>query len=183
MAAKTTPGCFWKTEDICNISTLATLAQDQQSGKGAVANIYKTVKQDYELLRETLKRGNIELRQLYKVRGSMRINSEGVLEVRYVENQREKWRVICPEISRDVVIWTTHRQAHSGISRTINRIKMTWYWPGMTADIRRVVRTCEICQMAKSGGSKDSGGKAEAIRQASLAKTSSRLGGPSARNP
>ena len=120
-------GGSWKAEDICNISTLTALSQDQQSGNGAVAMIYKIVKQDSELLRETLERGSLELKQLYKMRGSMRVNSEGILEVRYMENQREKWRVFCLEASRNIVIWTTHRQAHSGVSRTTNRIKMTWY--------------------------------------------------------
>ena len=71
------PGCSWKTEDVCNISMLATLAQDQQSGKEAVAMIYKVVKRDAELMRETLERGSLELKQLYRMRGSMRINSKG----------------------------------------------------------------------------------------------------------
>ena len=101
------------------------LAKDQQSDKRAVAVIYRVVKQDTDLLRETLERGSLELKQLNKMRGSMRINSKGILEARFVENQQVKWRVICPEISRDVAIWTTHRQAHSGTSRTTNRIKMT----------------------------------------------------------
>ena len=153
----TDPGCSWKTEDVCTISTPTVLAQDQQSCKGAVAIIYQVIKQDTELLKETLERGSVELKQLYKMRGSMMINSERILEVRLVENQQEKWRVVCPEISRNVVIWTTHRQAHSGMSRTTNRIKMTWYRPGMTADIHCVIRTQEICQMAKSGGSKQPG--------------------------
>ena len=74
----------------------------------------------------------------------MRINSKGILEVHIVENHREKWRVVCPEISRNVVMWTTQLQAHSGISHTTNRIKMTWCWPGMTADIHSVIRICGI---------------------------------------
>ena len=157
MATRTDPGCSWRTEDICGISTPTMLTQDQQSGRGAVASIYQVVKQDTELLRETLERGSSELKQLHNMRGLMRVNSEGILEVRFVENRREKWRVVCPKISRNVVIWTTHRQGHSGISRTTNRIKMTWYWPGMTANICCMIRTCEICQMAKSRDSEDSG--------------------------
>ena len=141
VVSRADPGCSWKTEDVCNISTPIVLAQNQQSGKGAVAIVYKVVKQDTELMRETLERGSLELKQLYKMR-----DTRSTL----CGKPTGKWRVICPEISRNVVIWTTHRQAHSGISRMTNRIKMTWYWPGMTADICPVIRTCEICQMAKS---------------------------------
>ena len=86
VAMWTDPGCSWKVEDICNISALPTLAQDQHSGKGAVALIYKVTKEDTELLRETLGRGSLELKQLYKMRGSMRINPEGILEIRFVDN-------------------------------------------------------------------------------------------------
>ena len=108
VATQTDSGCSWKTEDACNISTLPTLAQDQQPGKVAVAIIYKVIKEDTELLRETLERGSLELKQLYRMRGSMRVSLEGILEVCFVENQRQKWRVVCPEISRNVLIWTTH---------------------------------------------------------------------------
>ena len=44
---------------------------------------------------------------------------------------------------------------HSGIVRTLRRIQLTWYWPGLTAQVRRLVQTCEICQTAKHGGTKD----------------------------
>ena len=50
--------------------------------------------------------GSLEPKQLYKMRGSMSINTEKILEVLFVENQREKWRVVCPEISKNMVIWT-----------------------------------------------------------------------------
>ena len=66
--------------------------------------IYQVVKQNTDLLRETMERGSSELKQQNKMRGSMIVNSEGILEVHFVENQREKWRVVCPEISRNVVI-------------------------------------------------------------------------------
>ena len=45
------------------------------------------------------------------------------------------------------------------MSRTLSRIQLAWYWPGMTADVRRVVRSCEVCQAAKSGGNHQPGGR------------------------
>ena len=36
--------------------------------------------------------------------------------------------------------------------RTLRRLRLSWYWPGMTSDIRRSIKTCEICQAAKYGG-------------------------------
>lgn len=45
-----------------------------------------------------------------------------------------------------------HRLVHSGIGKTLARVQLNWYWPGMTGEVRRVVRSCEVCQVEKSGG-------------------------------
>ena len=42
-----------------------------------------------------------------------------------------------------------YRQGHTGVDRTTKRVQANWFWPGMTADIRRLVNTCEACQAAK----------------------------------
>lgn len=57
--------------------------------------------------------------------------------------------MICPAPLRSSVIWELHRQHHAGIKKTTMRVCMSWYWPGMTADTRRLVRTCEVCQASK----------------------------------
>ena len=61
--------------------------------------------------------------------------------------------------SRSSVIWRTHTLAHSGVARTTNRLQLTWYWPGMTAMTRRIIRSCEVCQAAKHGGTKGPQGR------------------------
>ena len=38
---------------------------------------------------------------------------------------------------------------HFGIDKTIQRVEQTFTWPGMTADIREYVRTCDSCQRSK----------------------------------
>ena len=55
------------------------------------------------------------------------------------------------------MVWHTHDLAHSGAGRTLSRLQLTWYWPGMTAEVRQVVRTCEVCQAAKQGGTRATG--------------------------
>ena len=45
--------------------------------------------------------------------------------------------------------WEAHRKGHTGIDRTTKRVQAEWFWPGMTADIRRLVNACEACQAAK----------------------------------
>ena len=78
-----------------------------------------------------------ELKQCYRMKDAMRIDQDGILEVRLVENGRERWRIVCPETSWKAVIWQIHSFAHFWASRTVDRIKLTWYWPGMVAETRQ----------------------------------------------
>ena len=50
------------------------------------------------------------------------------------------------------MVWETHRLSHAGIMKTLKRLRLMWYWPGMISDMRRLVKSCEICQTAKTGG-------------------------------
>ena len=73
----------------------------------------------------------------------------GLLKIRSQEEPDGKWKVVCPKTLRKPVAWEAHRQGHTGIDRTLRRVQADWFWPGMTADIRRLVSSCEACQAAK----------------------------------
>ena len=81
----------------------------------------------------------------------MRIRPDGGLEIQIAKPGNPRWCLICPRPNRYNVIWSTHSLAHSGVHRTTNRITLSWYWPGLTADVRRLVKSCEKCQVAKHG--------------------------------
>ena len=57
------------------------------------------------------------------------------------------------------MVWQTHNLTHSGAGRTLSRLQLLWCWPGMTTEVRQVMRTCEVCQAAKQGGNKAAGGR------------------------
>lgn len=62
------------------------------------------------------------------------------------------WKLCVPEPQRQRVLQENHSQTsagHMGIRKTINRICSRYYWPGMTRDITRFVRSCESCQRYK----------------------------------
>jgi len=56
-------------------------------------------------------------------------------------------------------MWEVHKQVHSGVMRTLARLRLMWYWPGMTSDVRHLVYHCEVCQAAKKGGAHKSSGR------------------------
>ena len=40
------------------------------------------------------------------------------------------------------------------MNRAVARLQLTWYRPGMVADVEQILKTCEFCQVAKPGGNK-----------------------------
>ena len=67
--------------------------------------------------------------------------------------------VVCPGMDRGTVMWETHRMAHAGINKTVSRLLLSWYWPGLTADVRRAIKSCEVCQCAKTRGNHPAKGR------------------------
>ena len=135
------------------------LVKLQSEGETPLAVMYRLIRDGGELGAEQKDLGNTELRQLYQRRHALRINPKSILEIRVCPQGRARWCTVCPAALRRTIIWQTHEMAHSGSSRTLSRIQLTWYWPGMTAEVRQVVRSCEVCQAAKSGGTHPAGGR------------------------
>ena len=116
-----------------------------------VGLIYQLIKRgELTLTSEELELGGRELRRLHDMRQLMSIRADGVLMVNVSAGKNRRTQVaVCPPTIRPSVIWRAHELAHSGMAKTLARLKLSWYWPGMTAEVRIAVRTCEICQMAK----------------------------------
>ena len=134
------------------------LGRLQSSGTGTVAAVYQAVKQGVDIEEDVLAAGSPELRKLHQQRGAMRVLDNGLLEIRLSPHGTPRWNLVCPLTLRHSLIWQTHSMAHSGINKTLARLHLTWYWPGMSADTRRLIRSCEVCQSAKHGGTAGSVG-------------------------
>jgi hypothetical protein len=44
----------------------------------------------------------------------------------------------------------SHDGGHQGETMTIDRVRLGYYWPGMTSDISAFVHRCPLCQMVKA---------------------------------
>lgn len=63
-----------------------------------------------------------------------------------------EWKVVVPKGLRKSVLQENHDDVtagHLGIFKTKGRISQTYYWPGMSADVVKYVRGCEVCQAQK----------------------------------
>lgn len=123
-----------------------------------VADIYKAVEGGQDIPREKLESGSRELRKLHSLLPALKI-IKGKLVIQMKTNGRMRNCIICPATARKTVIWETHRLTHSGIMRTARRVRMQWFWPGMMSEIRKLIRTCETCQLAKQSTVPKSGNR------------------------
>ena len=60
-------------------------------------------------------------------------------------------RLVIPNLKMqsDIIQWYHHYLQHPGETRLELTLKEIMYWPGMTVQIRRYVKTCERCQKGK----------------------------------
>nr|CAD2200431.1 unnamed protein product [Meloidogyne enterolobii] len=66
------------------------------------------------------------------------------------------WKIIIPAGLKNTIIKEFHEDplqgAHLGLQRTLEKIKRTMFWKGMTRDITDKIRVCEVCQRRKIVG-------------------------------
>ena len=63
-------------------------------------------------------------------------------------------RVVVPRASRSELLRRIH-SSHLGVNGCLNRACECLYWPGMTADIKNYVSTCEACREYERGQVKE----------------------------
>jgi hypothetical protein len=131
----------------------------QKQADTDVGLIYQAVNEKKSLDEEEVSCHGRDLKKLAGMMPLMHIRKDGVLMVRVLSSNRATDCAVCPEVQRSEVIWATHRQAHTGVVRMNRKLRLIWYWPGMTADVRRLIGTCEVCQLAKNGGVTGAAGK------------------------
>ena len=105
-----------------------------------------------EILRE-LENGKIEVKRnefVYKKKNGMLVmHQAGQGE------ELDYWRMIVPDdvSTRNFIVTELHAvpySIHPGVQRTIQRVRKSFYWKGMTGNIREFVETCPVCQMEKA---------------------------------
>ena len=71
----------------------------------------------------------------------------------YRTDEYEPWRLCIPNIPyRNTVIHDNHDlpiAGHPGFVQTYSKIARSYYWPGMSKDIRKHVKECDACQRTK----------------------------------
>lgn len=83
------------------------------------------------------------------------IVKNNMLYYRWIEpNDRETLLLIAPRQIRSKILHELHdnrTSGHLGRDRTIKAVKRRVYWPGMSTDIKRWCKECDVCARAKAG--------------------------------
>jgi hypothetical protein len=63
---------------------------------------------------------------------------------------KDQKRLVVPTVLRARVLqWYHHYLQHPGISRLEETLSTVMYWPGLRADVKRLVKSCKRCQKGK----------------------------------
>jgi transposase InsO family protein len=144
-----------KTEDEAGKkSALAALSTEDQDTCDEQENDTKI-----RDVKEYLKSGKLPTLDKKYAMWIRRISDECFLENDIVWKQikrrgfRERTTLYAPERIRDKLIQAAHvtREAgHGGNHRTMERIMLSYWWPGISQDVDKFVRRCGRCQTAKA---------------------------------
>lgn len=76
---------------------------------------------------------------------------DGVLYRRRKLHDQTTYQLVLPVKFRALVLESLHDQmGHMGIDRTLDLVRSRFYWPKMSSDVERKVRTCERCVKRKA---------------------------------
>lgn len=80
-------------------------------------------------------------------------------EVLYFKpDKSEKEVLFLPKVLIDDIVNQVHLEmGHQGAYKVIKYIRDRFYWKGLTKDVKRIVKTCHICQLSKSNNVKHVG--------------------------
>ncbi len=81
--------------------------------------------------------------------------SEGMLFRMYQDVHSTVKQIVVPQSLRASVLCAAHDSisaGHCGIKRTLKRVFLRFYWPGVTQSVRQYCRTCDVCQKTKAKG-------------------------------
>ena len=73
-----------------------------------------------------------------------------------VDHGKPRWQVLVPKPLREHVMRVAHESifgGHMGIAKTMDRVSLSFYWPGIRADIKRFCQSCDRCQKTVKKGS------------------------------
>ena len=58
--------------------------------------------------------------------------------------------IVPTRYKKELILWQHHQLCHGGHNKVYRALKHHWHWPGMKADVRKIVTNCAACQLLKA---------------------------------
>ena len=107
---------------------------------------YKEILEEIENGKNEVERGEYKYR---KKKGMLVVHRTGQ------DEGLNFWRIIVPDNveSRNLIVKELHSvpySIHPGINRTVNKVRKSFFWKGLTGHVREYVESCPTCQVEKA---------------------------------
>ena len=69
------------------------------------------------------------------------------------DDESEHWKLFVPPGLRKDVLYAAHdtpSSSHGGIVKTLERVRQSFYWPGLVTDVKNYITKCQVCKTTKS---------------------------------
>lgn len=107
--------------------------------------------QDYTALRDRVVKDQDRLHNLTIIDDKVYCRSE--IKRNQVVRDRSDWKLwVLSDLTHDLIsrAYNPPLAAHGGVVKTLDRLKINFYWPNMATDIREYKRKCDTCKTTKA---------------------------------
>ena len=124
--------------------------EETQRGDEILGQVRTWVERGRRPDKATLRRGDDDLRIYHQLFESLQMR-DGLLYFKVRMNSQageEVWRVVLPREKAGIAFEWAHKHptaGHFGVTATNRRATSRFYYPGMTLDLKRMVRSCDRC--------------------------------------
>ncbi|PFX34578.1 Transposon Tf2-8 polyprotein [Stylophora pistillata] len=120
----------------------------QQQADVDISQLRGWIEQGRKPRASSLKSGGRELRKLYDQYGRCSLR-DGVVYRRWKPTNKVEWQwqVVLPKTMRENAIYSLHDESgHFCHTKTLNRVKDRYFWPGMSTEVKDWCTKCAKCQ-------------------------------------
>ena len=95
--------------------------------------------------------GGVMMKSLWSQRAQLEVHND-MLYRRWTDTTGSTLQAIVPLKERRHVLQYSHdhkTSGHLGVTKTLSKIRQSYYWPGLQRDVRQYIAGCEICSKSK----------------------------------
>lgn len=153
MQSSAVPASFKEQDIECGVSLLQKYSQADlrklQREDPIISQVIELL-ESKERTSTSLKGNNPDLHLMLREWDHFRLRNDLLFRTRMSDGQTV-FQLVLPEVVRPQVLQKLHDDmGHLGIERTLDLVRSRFYWPRMSLEVERKIKTCERCVRRKA---------------------------------